>query len=288
MVFDITYQRWRNDTGDYTAMNTEEDTQLFVVGRNDGMIYLDRMGDVDSLGAGSPIAIPLNLETDAKDQGAPKNNKVYNEFTLDVDPNGQGLTATLIFDKGRDTEDDSQVFAIPNDTGRHQYQFQVNSGQGILAKTVSLQVTGDVSAVVHLYEWHIKAAVDAELRQSYDGYWQKDGTDEYKIMKQGYFEYVAQDLQGLRVAVYFDGSDNPAFSFNLPQSSPQATPYTGKTRTVKLVRFPAFKYKTRRIIITSTSDFNLYGDSFVEIKPATTEKGYAKMKFGNISAEGNV
>ena len=288
MVFDITYQRWRNDTGDYTAMNTEEDTQLFVVGRNDGMIYLDRMGDVDSLGAGSPIAIPLNLETDAKDQGAPKNNKVYNEFTLDVDPNGQGLTATLIFDKGRDTEDDSQVFAIPNDIGRHQYQFQINSGQGVLAKTVSLKVTGDVLAVVHLYEWHIKAAVDAELRQSYDSYWVKDGTDEYKIMKQGYFEYVAQDLQGLRVAVYFDGSDNPAFSFNLPQSSPQATPYTGKTRTVKLVRFPAFKYKTRRIIITSTSDFNLYGDSFVEIKPATTEKGYAKMKFGNISAEGNV
>ena len=288
MIFETLNKRWRNDTGDYLAMNNEEDTQTLVVARQNGMIYYDRVGDVDAEGANPSIPIPIALETPALDQGAPKNNKVYNEFTLDLDPNGQTLQAILAFDRGRSTENLTLPFNIPVVTGRQQFQFKVATGQGVLAKTVSLLVSGGVSSVVHLYEWHIKAAVDAELRQSYDSWWNNDGTAEYKIMKQGYFEYIAADAAGLLANVYFDGSSVPSFSFTLAQSVPQASPYQGQTRTVKLVRFPAWKYKTRRIVITSASDFQLFGASFIEMKPVTTGKGYAKVPFGEISAQGSI
>jgi hypothetical protein len=290
MIYDYVYKRWRPDTAPttITSMYTEEDTQFFLYGDSTGLIYLDRTGDLDvgSIVSGHAVItpIPIALETPAIDQGAPKNNKIYNEFTLDVDTGGQSLTATLVFDNGRSTQS-SESFAFSS-AGRTQLQFVINSGDGVAAKNVTLQISGNVGSTgnpAHFYEWHIKAAVDAEFRQSMDSYWVKFGTDAYKLLKQMYAEYTAQDPGGISVSLYADGSATPYFTFTLPQSTP-----TGVTRTVKQVRFPDQKFKSFRMVATSSSDFQMYGDSFLEWKPLTTEKGYAQAKLGKITAEGNV
>jgi len=281
--YDFKNGTWRNDDVGATAMFFEEDTEELVIAENDdGMIYRDRRGDVDidivSPGTVGPIPVNINLQTACQDQGLSLNSKSYNELALDVDWPSP-LEVTLLFDNG--------TSPLPlgsfQTTGRQRLAIPINAGVGRVSQNVVLQITGSMGleGPGHFYNWYIKAAVEAEIRESFDTYWAKLGTDEYKIIKQGQFEYVAADPGGINFSVYVEGNLlTPAYTFNLPQAS---------VRTAVRIRFPALKAKIWRFIATSATPFQLYGESFVEFKPITLNKGYAKENLGAmITAQGSV
>lgn len=276
LVYDVINNRWRNDDVPATAMFYEEDTKELVIGRNNGMIYRDRRGDVDTEQNG-PVPINIILQTGAQDQGFPLHDKVFNEFTLDFDSGGQNINVSLLFDNGSSAVSLGTI----SSSGRSRIPLPINSGQGRTSQNVVLLITGSVTSPVHFYNWYIKAAVEVEYRDTFDSYWVKQGTDHWKIWKQGWFEYVAPDPAGITFSVYLEGNTTtPAFTFSLASTS---------VRTAKRVRFPATKAKIRRIVATSPSRFQLYGESFIEWKDITTDSGYQRENLGSmLTAQGSV
>lgn len=280
LIFDLTKRRWRNDDVQANSMYFEEDTQTLLFGRTTGMIFQDRIGDVDLgiVGAGiGSLPININIQTGAKDQELPLNDKVYNELSLDVDTGGQSLSVSLLFDDGLST----LPLGTFSTTSRDRVYIPINAGQGRISQNVALLITGSVTSVIHLYKWHIKAATEAEFRETFDSYWSKFGTDEWKFLKQGWFEYVAPDPAGITFAVYIEGNTvTPAYTFTLPQAT---------TRTTERVRFPAVKATVWRMVGISPSKFRLYGESFVEFKSITNDKGYNRENLGQmVTAQGSV
>jgi hypothetical protein len=272
MIWHDVYKRWRNDDSGQTdifAMNFEEDTGKLIVGGLDGMVYQDRTGEsdwgtYDSSGTFVPTPIPFTMQTAQMDMEAPKAFKQYNELTLDMDTSGQDVNISLVFDNG------ATILAIGkfNCSGRQQVQINVNNGQGQRSQNVGLLITGNATAPVTLYEVSIRALVEAEFRRSFDSYWLKYGTDEWKTGKQGWFEYACADA--VTFNVYQEGDMSaPVFTFTLPASA---------TRKTEKVRFPATKATTWRFIATATSDFQLYPESHIEIRPVCGPKGYSKEK----------
>lgn len=276
------YNRWRNDDVPANAMMVEEDTYKLVFGTATGMIYQDRLAqNYDLLGYTTGVAQynPLNfdLQTVALDLGTPKNFKNFNEFTLDIDPGGNAITVILSFDQGAT----NLTLGIIDFTGRQQADFQINAGAGYLSLDVSvlLQCTINSAAAAPLtvYEAHIRAEVEAELRTSADTYIMDFSGPDYKIVKQAWIEYMAEDRAGITFNVYVGPNtavsapnNQVEFTFTLPQSL---------TRSSRRVRFPATKARVWRWIATSNSDFRLYSDSRIEYNPITKDKGYAPLPF---------
>jgi hypothetical protein len=268
-----TKKRWRNDDVPATAMLFEEDTGLSLVGQNNGMIYFDRSDlDYDDGGflppnsPGTPVQIPINLilQSEYQNQGSPKIEKVYNEFTLDCDTNGQDVTVDLLFENG-DTVVSLGVF---NSAGRTQINRNINAGLGQRGRNVSVRITGAVEQVVTFWQAHIRGTIEAEQRQSFDSYFLKYGSDEYKFVKQAYFEYSAK--APVQVDVYVDFQAAPLFTFTLPASA---------TRIVRRQRLPAVKSKIWRWVVTSTKDFQFYNESVAEFKGIGGPKGYQREPF---------
>ena len=283
--YDFKANRWRNDDVPATAMFYEEDTDELVIGDQLGMIYRDRRGDSyvspNFSHGGSFFNAPINisLQTGAQDQGLPNNDKSYNELTLDMDC-PDPVNISLIFDDGKL----APLVVATNVTtiGRQRVYFPINAGVGQVSKNVILLISGGVGITgpAHFYYWHIKAAVEAEWRESFDSYFLKQGTDRFKVWKQCWVEYVAPDPAGITFSVYTEGSTTPTFTFNVPQTT---------VRTSKRIRFPATKAKIWRVIGTSPSKFRLYSESFVEYKEVNTASGYQKENFGSaVSAQGSV
>jgi hypothetical protein len=274
IAFDTTYQRWRNDDVGATAMLNERDTDNLIIGLPNGNVYIDRVGDFDDGGyAGgvqTKIPIAFNLQTPAMDQNFLKNEKVYQELTLDINTNGQNVTATLLFDNGQTVVPISTTI---NTSERGQVCLNINQGAGQRSLNVALLLTASVTQVVDLFEYHIRAEVDAERRQSFDTYWQKYGTDEWKMMKQAWLEYETPGGQPITFNVYFDGSATPNTQNGFPFTLPAVT-----LRTTKRLRFPPVKFSTVRFIATSPGDFKIYTESFTEIKMIAHDKGYFKSK----------
>lgn len=267
------YQRWRNDTasvGNITAMNFEQDTGFFVVGKDDGMIYYDRVNDYDSGGysGGVEIKNPINftLQTAQLDQGVQKAPKVYNELTIDATLNGNTVAVSLVFDSGNTIIPVGTI----SGTARDQYQINVQRGEGYESLNVGLLITGSTLSLCTFHELHIRALVEAEMRQGFDTYWLRFGTDEYKICKQGYFEYQAPN-GAITVNVYAEGDmSSPVYTFTLPQS---------RDRISKRVRFPARKRKLWRLIGTSPGPVQMYmPESMLEVKSVSAQKGYERIK----------
>jgi len=94
------------------------------------------------------------------------------------------------------------------------------------------------------------AAMLAEYSASIDSYWLKFGTEESKIVKQGYFDYTTP--QPITCNLYADNSATPYFTFVLPAQT---------VRSVVRVRFgnvnsgtTAFTLRTWRMVMTAAAD----------------------------------
>lgn len=269
VIYDKIHNRWRNDDVPADAMLVQDDVYTLIYGNvEDDMIYQDRIGNYDSSGSGTaPETINFEVQTAAQDLGMPKNFKNFNEVTIDIDTGGLPVGIACIFDYGE------TIVGLGNivTNGRKQVDLKINGGQGYLSLNVSILVSAlissNISSPVELYEAHIRAVPEAELRQSYDSYLMDFGTPDYKFTKQGWFEYTALDPAGVLFQCFVDGVNVPQFSFTLPQSL---------TRANLRVRFPATKARVWRWVASSSSDFRLYSDSWYEWKPVTQDKGYQK------------
>lgn len=272
LMWDTTYNRFRNDDVPATAMLFETDSFELVIARDNGMIYRDRTGDFDGAGFSAsvqqidPYTAILQMVSD--DHGVRKADKIYNELTIDIDTKNVAVTVDLLFDNGTTVVNLGTVTTA----NRQRVNFNIGSGLGQTSENVALRLTAIVDAaneVITVFEAYIRAYVEAEKRKSFDSYWSRYGTDEWKIIKQGWFEYVAADAGGIAFDVYVEGSATPEFTFTLPQST---------TRTAKRKRFPAVKAKIWRWVATSADDFQLYDESHLEIAPVGGNKGFSKAK----------
>jgi hypothetical protein len=267
VVWSYRDKRWRWDTISASAQHYEEDTAMLVYGDDSGMVYLDRSGDADYSTPTTIVPIPFALGTASLDQGSPKNYKNYTEFTVDINTYNQDVKVALLFDN----QQTSFPLGTVNTPKRQQVQFNINKAGsdalGYSSLNVAFAVSGNATANVDIFELHVKALIESELRHSLDTYWSKYGTEEYKLAKQGYFEYSC--TSPLTVFCYIEGIESaPQFTVTLPS--------TGGLRKIIWVRFPATKATMFRWVVTGATDFKMYESSHIEVKPLCGEKGYAR------------
>lgn len=275
VIYDLVYSRFRDDDVQATAMLWERDTDNFICSEDDGMIYFDRTGNFDGLGYSGGVLtetpIGISMQTISIDFGYPKQDKVFNELTLDWDTGGQELTIELLLDELQTTQEIGTFSA----TGRTRTEIVLNSGLGFQSRTLSLRVSGDVTSAVYIYQFHVRAVLLAEPRQSFDTYKLDFGVPGYKYVKQGWFSY--ESPSEISINVYLDDNESaPAFTFSLP-ATPQRSeePQFGIGERLPIrVRFPAFKARTWRFVGTADQDFRLYSTSWLEHKSVNSPGGY--------------
>lgn len=277
------YKRWRNDDLAVTAMFVETDTNKLVystpitAGPQSGwaIFYEDIAKDYDDDGwvngalVQTPIA--LNLQTPYLDQGAPNNQKQYNNLAIDANPNGQSLSIQLKFNG----QDSSSPTILGNITGteRQKFQFAIESGEGIEAYSAALLIVGSVVAAPIIYQADIDTALLPEQRATYDSYWIKFGTDESKLIKQAYIDYTA--TLPVLVNLFADGSSIPYYTFTLP-----ANPTRSEVPVRK--RFPALKPRLFRMVMASVTDdpaqndLQIWSAIQVDQKSICMQKGYQR------------
>lgn len=283
--FSTQYQRWRNDDVPATAIFTEPDTNLLVYAIPDLvepgwlLVYEDITKDYDDggwfEGALLQNVVPMNLQLPYIDLGALNNQKNFNTLTVDANPNNQTLDVQLLFD-------DNNGAVAPIDLGtftgatRQKFQFIINGGLGQQAYKVSPKFTAGVTAAPILYQADIYAAILPDQRTSYDSYLQKFGTDESKLVKQGYFDVTS--TTDIVVQLFADGSPIPYYIFTIP-----ANPVRSEMPT--RVRFPAMKLRLFRLVMTSTGIFQLWSavqvDQKMVIGPGA--KGYQRSELTGLT-----
>lgn len=272
LIWDDSYQRFRNDSIATNALFVEEDNNFLLYSDTNGNIFQDRVNNFDDGGFSAGIqiknAIPLNLQMPYLDQKKPKIQKNYNEVTIKLDTQGETVSLSLKFDDGN-----GPTILLSNAiscVGMTPFQFKINNGNGQLAFNVSPLVTGSVRNVVTVKEVAFKGVFETDRRQSFDSYWRNEGTPEWKLGKQGWFEYLALDPAGITVNIYKDGNlATPVSSFVLPQTA---------NRQPLRVRFKPIKCRVYRVIAMSASDFYWYDESHIEIKPLSGNKGYQRSR----------
>jgi len=266
VILDTVNERWRNDDLDAQSILFESDTNTLLFGDSNGLIRQDRVNvaydetNVGGVVTQSPIAI--TMQTFYSDQGAPTVQKNYNSVVLDVDTNGQTLTAELLFDDG----ESSLAIGSVSTTDRNRVNLNVDAGDGYQAYKVSLQLTGSGTQRIFLYQAAIDAIPLATTRQSYDTYWRDHGTPESKACRDAWFDYNAS--APITVTVSYDESALVApFVFTLPQ-------YNGVRNSIRQ-RLPAVKYRLMRIVLDSAgNDFQLWDSSKLAVKPLKQGSGW--------------
>lgn len=269
LILHTDYKRWRNDDVAATAMYTEEQTNTLLLGDENGLVRIDRVGAYDEGivgGAVAPVAIPMNVQLPYLNMGQPAVQKNYNELTIDANTGGQPLTVTLLFDDGAT----SLAVGTVNTATRQRVNLNINQGDGYQAYKVSLRMTCNATTPVYVYQAAIRTVTLARTRKSFDTYWLRQGTDSSKLLKDTYLEY--ESSMPIVCEVYYDQSPTPLYTFTLPIAI---------ARTSQRVRFPAIKYRLVRLVMTSAADFMLWDESFMAVKPVLQgSKGYQQAPLG--------
>lgn len=270
LAYHTVYKRWRNDLVPATAMYTEPDTNMLTYGDTGGNIHQDRVGFVDYEQVGStPTAtpIPFRLQTAYFDQGAPAQQKQYNEITIDANTGGNTVDAQLWLDDGAQQIDMGSF----STTTRTKTTLNLFNGQGAQGYRASLVLTGSAASETIFYQVAARAIVlPTYLTPStggtvtVDSYWMNCGSPESKLCKQAYIDYTGGPITG---TVFYDLATSPAFTFLLPSV----------TRASVRVRFPAVKYRLIRVILSSAGNCQIWPDSKLEVKLVCATKGYSNV-----------
>jgi hypothetical protein len=270
LIWNDDFQRFRNDDIAANALFVEQDTKKLLYADTNGNIFQDRVNNFDDggfvAGVQTKNAIPMNMQTPYLDQGKPKFKKVYQEFMIDIDTQGETVTVQLLFDNGLGP---TLTLGTVTQTGRAKVLLPpINGDKGQEGYNVSLKVTGNVKNMVTIREWAVKGVVETDLREAFDSYWQDTDTPEWKLMKQGWFNYTTTANQPITVNRYVDGDlSAPEFTFTLPATT---------VRQPLRVRMPSTKCRMWRITMTAAAPFRLYNESFTEVRNLSTQKGYGR------------
>jgi len=236
---------------------TEEDTNTLLYAKNTlgsllpngWAIVQDQVGDYDDGGwvdhilVQDPIAVTIQLPY--RDVGKPHNPKQYNVLEIDTNTAGQNLGILLYIDDKNTTLNLGTV----SSTRREKIQVPINAGEGVQAYRVSPQLSISVTEAPIIYQLNIYTAVLAAFRGTWDTYQIKFGTDEFKMAKEGLFDYTS--TRDIEMALYADGATVPYYTFTLP-----ANPT--RTNVPMRVRFAARKFRLWRCVGQS---FNLDGSA---------------------------
>jgi hypothetical protein len=258
------YNRFRNDSVPATVMLVEQDTNTLLWGDANGLIHQDQIGFYDEANlAGALItgSIPLNMQSAYMDQGAPRNLKQYQNLNLDINTGNQTLTVTLLFDDGQ-----GNIVSVANDFStptRQKINIPINGEFGQTGYRASVQITGNVTQQVVIYQIAIEGLVLAEARRVWDTYFQTDDILDSKIAKDAFIEYTAS--QPIALSIYYDQGEVPVFNITLPASRRISTRF----------RLPAVKFRLRRVLAISAADFQVW-QSDIRIKPVLSTSGYQK------------
>ena len=288
LIWDSTYQRWRNQSFPATTLFYEPDTNLLLfatpeagaAGNGYAIRYLAYQ-DYDDGGwvPGIPStilhkAIPVTIQIPYQDLGKPHFPKQWNMVEIDVNTQGQFLNITLLFD---DTIAPITLATVNTGSERQKVQLAINNGDGQQSYKMSVVLTIAVGATIApiFYQMNLYAAVLAAARSTFDTYWIKMQTDESKLVKEGYFDYTS--TAPITVSLYADGSTTPYYTFTLPTNAARAS-------VPMRVRFPAVKCRMWRLVAVSngtTPDnaFQLWTAPAILWKPADSgSSGYARME----------
>ena len=275
VILHTVYKRWRNDDLDRQCILLEADTNTLVFGDSNGFVRQDRVDSgVDAASNGFVIVpgpIAINLQTPYNFMQLPDIEKQFNEVTLDANLNGQTVTLALLFNDGEIT----LPLGTATNTQRGKINFNVNAGLGQKAYKVSLQITGNLSQRVYLYQCSIKALPLAKTRQSVDTFQLRLGTEESKMAKQVYWEYTSN--ADIHFSVYYDDALIPGFTFTLPNSNGRRNPLRQ--------RLPAVSFRMIRLVGTTASvgtpsgDFYIWEASKIEFKPLCYGKAWNVVEF---------
>ena len=276
LIYNTSYNRFRDDDIPATAMLWEQDTNLLLTAKQLGtsanyVIVQEGVGDSDDGGwAGTQLTtLPIALDIQTPYRGSSHFPNQFNVLETDASTASQDMATTLLFDTEPPV---SLVLDTFNTEGvRQKNQLQINDGDGQQAYSMSIQHTMNVFNAPVLYQENIYVAVLAGYRTSRDTYWIKFGTDASKLVKQGYFDY--QSTAPIIYNLYADGSDVPYYTFTLP-----AAP----NRAVVRVRFgqndgvnSAVILRTFRMIGTSTAPYQDWANPRVEFKAVAEGASYA-------------
>lgn len=275
LAFSTEYQRWRNDDVNATALYFEEDTnnllytKFLTAGAQSGYaICIDRVNDYDDggwvSGALAPTPIAANIRIPYHDLEKPHFPKQWNTLELDVDTKGQNMTVLLHVD------DDAQILNLGtvNTASRDKVQLKINAGDGVQGYKVSPEFQASVTVAPNIWQLDIYYALLAAYRTSFDSYWIKFGTDESKLVKEGYFDYTS--TTSITVSLYADGGTAPYYSFVLPANpNRQSEPVR--------VRFAPIKLRMFRCIATSSAPFQVWANLEIRWKSCRVGTGYATM-----------
>lgn len=262
MIYDLRYQRYRQDDVQATAMLWEKDINTLLVGKQispgNYAVVQDQVGDYDDGGwvSGALVQTPINIaiQHPYRDLGKPHTPKQWNMLEGDYNTQNQSLSTTMLFEDGATS---ISLAAQNTGTTRQKCEMVVTgssqpTGGGQQAYRASILHTMAVTTAHILYQEDVYAALVAEFNGSFDTYWEKFGTDQSKFVKQGYFDYTSP--VALNVSLYADGSTTPYWTFTLP-----AAP----NRAVQRVRFgnlnagtTAFTMRTWRMVVLTTSVTN--------------------------------
>lgn len=261
LIFNLSYGgRIRNDNVSATTMFYEKDTNALLYGKplnGRYVIVQDRIGDYDDGGwaaQGPPLKDPIAMvvQTPFQDAGSPHNPKQWNMVEIDANTQGQDLNVFLDF------EDTNQSISlgVVNTKFRDKVDLKVEEGFGQDAYRCSLRLQGDFSVAPVIYQSEIHVAVLAEVTNSFDCYWIKFGTDESKLIKQGYWDFTS--TTPITVGLYADGDEvNPYFTFILAPAP---------NRAVVRVRYPALLMRTFRAVAVCDTGYQFWNAPRVEWK----------------------
>ena len=261
LIWDNSYLRFRNQSYSVQTMFYEADTNLllFVTPEETGyairyLAYQDYEDEGWSAGVLQRAAIPVTIQLPYQDLGKPHFPKQWNTVEMDVDTQGQDLTVILNFDDGISPINIGTV----NTVSRQKVQLQVNDGDGQQSYKCSPELLISVLNAPIIYQMNVYAAVLAANRSSLDTYWIKFDSDEFKLAKEGYFDYTS--TAAITVDLYADGRTEPYYTFTLPINST-------RLQVPERVRFPAMKFRLWRLVMTSTAAFQMWSAPTIRVKP---------------------
>jgi len=288
LIWDVNYQRFRQDDIGATAMLWERDTNLLLCGvpiysASDTLqgyaLVADQQynQDYDDGGwsASSTLIqtpIDLTIQLPFKDLGKPHFPKQFNVLETDANTQNQPLQTTLYFN----TEPQTSIVlpAVNSGSVRQKIQQQISDGteqgDGYQAYAMSIKHTMSVTVAPTLFQENIYAAILADYRSSFDSYWQKASMNELKLWKEGRFDYSCNEP--VEFSIYANGNLNfPYFTFTLPVQA---------ERSVVRVLFLAYKCRLWRMIGVSTGNFQLWAPVQVDNKPLQEGSAYTRTEYG--------
>jgi len=294
IAFDTVYQRFRYDDVPATAMLWEPDTNVLLAakvlasGPNVGQNYIvqDQVLTQDyddggySGGTLAKLPVQMIIQSPFYDLGKPHYPKQWNMLETDCNTFSQTMLTQMIFN----TEPPVTIPLAAINTGNLRDKVQLivsepagffpnqGGGDGFEAYSASIRHTISVTTAPILYQENVYAAMLADPNVNFDTYWIKLGSDESKIIKQGYFDYTS--AAEITIRLFADGNPVPYYTFTLPASPSQ------NNRLVIRKLFRAWKPRLWRMIAISTdqtTNFQFWAAPQIESKAIDEgAKGYAR------------